>query len=757
MTNTPDDHSSRPPLQSFNGGEPEDEIDLGDLFNTLLDSKWLILAVTLCTLAIGIAKIAIDRPVFQADGLLQIKDKVKPLSGLESLTGILDSNASVAAEIELLNSRMILGKVIHNLHLDIDASPNYFPLIGEAIARQFVKRHGQDGKLAEPLLGLSNYSWGGEFIQVDTFDVPANLENRSFLLEAGEAGRFRLLLDNELILEGKVGTSATRQSISDKHTQPISIFVSVLQARPGTHFTVIRLSENEAILRLRDKISITEKGKGTGILKLDVESHSPVEAVRILNEIANIYLQQNVEEKSAESQKTLAFLEQQLPDIKAQLDAAVDRLNEYKILKGSVDLDIETRNILGSAVTLKTEITLLQQKRDELRQRFTESHPQIIAIDKQIARLQGQMSAFDRQIGSLPETQQVVLELSRDVQVNTELYTAMLNSMQTLRVAKEGTIGNVRIVDYAILPTEPVKPRKMLITGIAFILGLVMGIFAALFRKMLHQGIEDPGLIEKLLNTPVYATVPHSTDQQMISSRFNKKYALRYPQPNILALTNKEDLAIESLRSLRTTLHFAFLEAKNNTLMITGPSPTIGKSFISVNLAAVMADTGKKILLIDGDMRRGSAHLMIGVSRENGLSELIIGTIEVESAIVKTAHPNLDFISAGTIPPNPSELLLHERFNLLLKNISQHYELVIIDSPPVLAVTDAAIIGRLASTTLMVVKAGDHSARELEQSAKKLLQAGVNLKGIVFNDVPESSSSSVYRRYVYQYAYKSGK
>lgn len=733
--------------------EHEDEINLGELFGILLEGKWLILVIALCVLGLSVAKVLIDLPVYQADGLLQIKENSKPMLGLESLTGFLDNDTPVMAEIELLKSRMILGKVIENLHLNIDAYPSYFPLVGRVVARYLANQN--ESVLASPLFDLSHYAWGGEVIQVNTFTVPAYLEDEIFILQAGEAGTFKLLHDDQLILDGEVGKPAS--GTLKGHEQHVSIFIPILKSRPGTHFIVKRVSQNQALKNLRESITIAEKGKGTGILSLTVESFSPQAAVQILNEIANIYLQQNVEEKSAESQKTLAFLEQQLPAIKEQLDTATNALNEFRTRKGSVDLDIETSNMLGSTVTLKTETTLLQQKRDELRQRFTESHPQIIAIDKQITRLQGQMNAFDRQIGSLPETQQIILRLSRDVQVNTELYTTMLNSMQTLRVAKAGTIGNVRIVDYAVLPTEPIKPKKIMIMAIALILGLVLGIITVFVRRMLHQGIEDPDLIEKLLNTPVYATVPHSRDQQENSKRLNTKHPSSYPQPAILALTHKEDLAIESLRSLRTTLHFAFLEAKNNIIMITGPSPAIGKSFISVNLAAVMAEAGKKILLIDGDMRKGSAHQMIGTSRENGLSELIMGAIEMEAAILKTVHPNLDFIPAGAVPPNPSELLLHERFDLLLKNISQHYDLVIIDSPPVLAVTDAAIIGRLASATLMVVKAGQHPARELEQSAKRLLQAGVNLKGIVFNDLPESSSRAGYGNYVYQYAYKSGK
>jgi tyrosine-protein kinase Etk/Wzc len=225
---------------------------------------------------------------------------------------------------------------------------------------------------------------------------------------------------------------------------------------------------------------------------------------------------------------------------------------------------------------------------------------------------------------------------------------------------------------------------------------------------------------------------------------------------------NKDDLAIESLRSLRTTLHFAFLEAQNNIIMITGPSPGVGKTFVSINLAAVLADAGKKILLIDGDMRKGFINKVLGVERENGLSELVSntgsdGVSKWDKAIHRIPIANLDFIPTGTIPPNPSELLLHERFGHLLASISKNYDHVIIDSPPILAVTDAAIIGRLASATLMVVKAGQHPMRELEQSVKRLSQAGVNLKGVVFNDLPELSSRYGYgygqNKYVYQYSY----
>jgi tyrosine-protein kinase Etk/Wzc len=728
-----------------------DAIDLGELMATLIDNKGLIIMITLFALFIGVAKSFLDQPVYKADSLLQIKENSQSMAGLESLVGFAETNIPVQAEIELIKSRMILGKTIKNLHLDIIAKPKYLPFVGEAIARWFQQRN-EDNIVSSPLFGLSHYAWGGEAIQVDTLEVPNDWKDKEIILQAVNKNQFKLIYQDEVILSGEIGKLASKQL---KNQQPVKIFVSYLRSRPGTHFTLIRRSEGEAIRQLKESLHIAEIGKGTGILGLAIESHAPEVAVQVVNEIANTYLQQNVEERSSESQKTLEFLEQQLPVLKEQLETATTTLNDYRTSKGSINLDLETQNILTGAVELNTQLTLLQQKRDELRQKFTDSHPNIIAIDKQINRLQTQINNYEKKIGVLPETQQVILRLSRDVKVNTELYTTLLNHAQTIRVAKAGTVGNVRIIDYAMLPDEPIKPRKPLIIAIALVAGLILGIVAAFVRKSLNRGVKDPDLIEKLLNIPVYATIQHSKHQKIINKKLKNDPPTGNHPPLLLALENKEDLAMESLRSLRTTLHFAFLEARNNIIMITGPSPGIGKTFVSTNLAVIMADAGKKILLIDGDLRRGAVNKSLCTDRKNGLSELITQSVELEKAIQPVPLADIDFIPTGEIPPNPSELLLHEHFGKLLETVSKQYDLIIVDSPPILAATDAAIIGRLASATLMVVKAGAHPLRELEQSVKKLVQAGVNLKGVIFNDIPETSSRYGYGRYVYQYHYRS--
>lgn len=738
---------------NYQANQEDDEIDLGELIATIVDGKYLIAIITLVFLTLGVAKALIDKPIYKADAMLQVEVKSNSLDALASVSSLMAGKESASTEIEIIKSRKVLGEAVKNLNLDIIAKPTYFPKIGAAIARRFQQQNITD-QVSAPLFGLDQYAWGGESIRIDTFLTPESWVDKELTLIAGEQGHFTLADDNQLILEGEVGKPLIEQLADNQQT--LTLFVSLLKARPGTQFTLMKKSLASGINDLSEHLAVVEKGKSTGILSFTFESNSPTAAARTLNEVANIYVKQNVEQKSKEAQNTLEFLDKQLPAIKDQLEVSTTTLNDFRANKGSIDLNLETQNVLAGVVAIKTQLTLLQQKRDELRGKFTESHPAVVAIDKQISRLQLQMSVNDKKIEALPDTQQAILRLSRDVQVSNELYTTLLNNAQTLKVAKAGTVGDVRIIDEAIVPTESIKPKKLLIIVVSLILGVIAGVAWVFIRKAMRRGVEDPEQLEKHLNIPVYATIPHSNEQIKLSEKLKKLDKKHNNQPIILAVENKEDLAIESLRSLRTTLHFAFLEAQNNIIMITGPSPGIGKSFVSINLATVLADAGKKILLIDGDLRKGFINKVLGVNREEGLSDLISSTTTLDKAVRHIAVANIDFISTGSIPPNPSELLLHERLGQLLEILGEQYDHIIIDSPPILAVTDACILGRMASATLMVVKAGQHPMRELEQCTKRLVQSGVHMKGIVFNDLPRTSSSygSGYGKYVYQYNYQ---
>jgi tyrosine-protein kinase Etk/Wzc len=701
----------------------DDELDLGELIGVLIENRWLILIIMLVTSALGWMKAWTETPIYQADALLQVEEKQSGMVTLEA-SELFGGDTSVYSEIEIIKSRSVLGTVVDNLKLDIVAGPEYSPFFGEALARRMPAD-------VRPL------------IRIDSLELPESMKGQSLTLVATGTSSYEVLDEStNLILRGNVGETAGGDAIS--------LFVSKMQGEAGQRFYVQKWPRVLAINSLQNRLSVKEKSDWSSVLSATLEGTDPESVRQQLDGIADAYVRQNVERKSAEAEKTLEFLDEQLPTVRQRMEAAELSLNSYRLEKGSIDLPLETQSILATIVQVENELNTLEQEREKVTLAFTGNHPTVIALDRQIRRANNELAELNSQVRDLPTTQQEVLSLIRDVEVNTVLYTSLLNTAQELRVAKAGTVGNVRVIDYAVEPTIPVSPRKFRILLLSILLGGFLGVAAAFARKALKGGVEDPDLVENHVHVPVYATILHSKRQQKIYGDLKSKQV----NSAILAEDSPDDAAIESLRNLRTALHFGMMDVKNNCIMIAGPSPEIGKSFISVNLAAVLTSNNKKVLLIDGDMRRGHLHEYLGVSRDNGLSEFISGEIPIGGALRETRINGLTFIPTGRIPPNPSELLLHKRFTNCLSVLTPRYDHIIIDSPPILAVTDATIIGQMAGGTLMVLKSGEHPMREIDQAVKRLQQSGVNLRGLLFNDVSIQSQRYGAGKYSYQYSYK---
>lgn len=738
-----------PQSQAYSRLDDQDDegIALGEVIGILMEYRWIVVAVTVLGLLLGGAWVFISKPVYRADALVQVEENgpggssgaMSALKDLGPLLGI-GGDTTVAAEQEILNSRLVLDKVIQKKRLNIQADPRYFPIIGQAIARRY-KGEG----LNSPLLGLSSFAWGGEEIQVDALEVPRDWLDEKLTFVLGEGGSFELFADDdEPVLVGKVGERASSKGYS--------IFVPKVIARPGTRFKLIRLSPDEALETLTKQYALKEKGKKSGILEVSLKGEDADKIGVVLDDILNTYVRQNVERRSAEAENTLKFIETQLPEVKRQLDAAEAAYNGYRQNRGSLDLSIETQSVLGSIVEVDNQIVALKQERDELRQYFTAEHPRIQAVDSKLEKLKARRAEFDGAISKLPDTQQTVLRLARDVEVYTTLYTDLVNTAQQLGVTKAGTIGDVRIIDPAAVTTQPIGLKPVAIIGIGGVVGLILSFGVVWLLRTLNVVVEDPEEVESKLGLPVYASIPHSNEEVSISKRGK---GVKSTEGALLALSNPEDDAIESLRSLRTTIHFALLDAQQNSLLITGASPGLGKSFISMNLGAVLAQAGKRVVIIDADLRRGHINKEFGLSRETGISEFVAGSASLDEIIKPTAVSNLWVVTTGQIPPNPSELLMHLRFEELLEKLGERFDTLIVDAPPILAVSDAAIIGRHVGATLMVARAGRHPIRELEQAVKRLNQSGVHVKGFVFNDLDTNRQRYRYgyKGYVYRYSY----
>ena len=697
--------------------QSEDEIDLSELIGTLIEAKWLISIIAGVFLVAGVFYALVATPIYQADAVLQIEEKSGGMPGLGDLSDMLTTDTLAATEIEIIKSRNIIGKAVDNLNLTLKASPDYLPIIGKAIAR----RHSGAG-VAESSFGMGGYAWGGERIQLQRLVLPSYLREDGVVLIAGEDQQYTLTaIDGEVLLTGKVGEVVS--------TKGVEVFVSELVARVDTKFNLNQSSRIKAINDLQKDISISERGKKTGILRISLDGDNPELIVRIVDTVSGLYLRQNVERMSEEAESGLKFLQEQLPLIKDEMEAAEIELNSYRTSKSSVDLTLEAQSLLNKVVTIETQLAGLEVKRSDLSKKYTEAHPIMMTLSNQEAKLKEQLEQINTKAHGLPKTQQEILRLSRDVEVATTIYTQLLNKVQELKVAKAGTVGNVRIIDTALTAEKPIKPKKAMIVLLSLVLGLFLGIAVAFVRRAMNKGVEDPDAIEKNIGIPVYANVPLSVKQALL----DKDVAAGKAKHAVLCEHDSKDQAIEGLRSLRTNLHFALLEAKNNIVMITGPAPGVGKSFVSTNFAHVVAQANQKVLLIDADLRKGHINKEYDMTRGPGLSELIIGEIDKATAVRSSGFENVDVLTTGDLPPNPSELLMHENFEKYLGEFSKDYDLVLIDTPPLLAVTDAAVVGRLCGTTFVLLRYGVHSMAEIQAVTKRLRQNSIEPRGFVFN------------------------
>lgn len=725
------------------------EIDLMALFGALLDRKYFIIGLTALFMFVGVVYAVLSTPVYQATAMIQVEDSGSSVPGLDDMAGMFESTSTAVTEIELLKSRSVIGEAVDILKLDVIAEPKLFPFIGSRSFRKFAPMN--DGDLAEPSFGASSYAWGGETIDVFRFDVPKSAIGVEFTLVALDNNGVALLNDDgEQILKGKVGQELTNSKFS--------LTVRTLHARPGTEFTITRQDRLNTILDLQAAIGASEKGKDSGIINLSLQSDNPSYAEKVLDKVAAIYVRRNVERNSAEAQKSLEFLEVQLPEIKKQLEFAEQRFNDYQIKRQSINITLETQGVLEQVVKLETKLQELQLKRLEMGRKFKKDHPTYQGLVEQISAVNDQKKQLVGEVGNLPETQQELLRLKRDVEVSNEIYTMLLGKTQELDIVRAGTVGNVRIIDTAEVNTsKPVKPKKALIVVMATMLGGMLAVAIVLIQKAMHRGVEDPSEIEAI-GLPVYASVPYSEYQNKLMSFTKSSKAKAIAKAtSILALDNPADLSIEALRSLRTSLHFAMMEAKNNIIAISGPSPGVGKSFISVNLAAVLAQSGKKVLIIDADMRKGYLQTQFSLTSDDGLSDYLSGRLNLEQVTKASKVDGLKVITRGQIPPNPSELLMHSNFSKLVAEIISAYDIIIIDTPPILAVTDPAIVSAHTGTTLLVTRFGQNHIREIELTRNRFEQNGIDVKGVVFNGVVKKASNAYGYYGYYNYEYKSDK
>ena len=671
----------------------KEDTDLGELLKELAKNWPIMVPIMLLAGIIGVFVAMWVRPVYQVDALLQIESKNNKPSGMMGSLGALFATSSPAeTEMELIKSRQVMGAAVEKMRLDLVADP-------QSKIDRLMHKEGR--------LELSNFS-------VPWDKVAAESRNKPWTVVAKDSeGTFELFdQDKKLVLTGSAGQTYHFPYAGD--TATFGIFRA--DVRAGQTFLVSKLKRLEAIEKFRGAFSVSEKGKKTGILEFSYQDVYADRAVEILNEVASSYLRQNVEERNAEAQKTLEFLEKQLPDVKAQMDSSLMNLNTYRNRVGSVDINAETQD----AIRL-----------------FHSEHPTVKTLEDQENALKRELAGTSSEVKKLPATQQEVLKLQNQVELTKVMYTSMLNNIQQLRLVSAGEVGSVRIIDYAEEVTVPTKPKKKVILCVALFLGFLVGATIVSIKSKFSSGVKSANFIEKETGFTVYAKVPKGNPKGTKGTR-------------PLAVVEPDDVAVESLRALRSSLEFSMMDEGGSIIGVSGLIPGVGKSFISVNLAALFAGLGKKVLLIDADLRKGRLHKEFGIKRGNGLSQILLRKVEAESVTYPTEVENLFVIPCGNVPANPAELLGSKHYAEIINKFKQEYDLVIVDTPPIMLVTDAALACHVADQIVMVIEYNKHSIEAIKDGMSQILKGN-----------PQAHASIVINKYEHSrtegYGYKYGK
>lgn len=714
--------------------------ELSTYVDVIYTHRWLVAGVTFLILLIGIAYAMLARPVYEANMLIHVEEENpnKEIRNLLVQSGSMFSmKTSASAEIELLQSRLVISRAIDKLKLDVSGEPDYLPWVGRWLANY------SEYMPAPNWLRERGYAWGGEQIKIGSFSVPNEFVNRKFELTLENNGRFHIAEPKSgIVATGLVGEPLSFMLPSGAGR--IELLVEQVAAVPGTRFILRHSSRQLLIDEILRRLQVTEQGKQSGIIRASLKGNDAQQVNDLLSEIAKAYISQNASRKTQEADSALAFLEKQLPEMKSQLDGSETRYAKFRNQNSMVDFGEDARISLQQSAAMKTRKMELDQKRHELLTRFTAEHPFVQGVDTQLANVKAEMRQLAGHIKGLPLLEQELIRLGRDVKVNTELYTALLNTARQLRLTTVSKTSNVRLVDMPLKPEKPVSPNQLRIVIVSLMAGLITGLFSAFIRKSLKKSIDDPADIEQTLGMPVYAVIPYSKAQAELPGQAE-------PGPvhtPLLAYSAPTDVAIESLRTFRTVLQYNLTGLNGKIVLITGPTPGTGKSFVSANLAALLGSGGKRVLLIDGDLRNGQLHSYFGMGRQAGLSEVLAGDKRLENVIHKDVQPNVDFITTGALPDNCSELLMRPTLATLLAALEARYDVILIDSAPVLAVSDPIILGMHAAAIYLLIRAGMTTSADMAESVKRLNQAGLSANGFLFNGVALRG-----RQYNYGYCY----
>jgi len=732
----------------------EEEIHLSDYLNVLRRRRSLFYLVFFVVFTLVTLYTFLVTPVYRATGTLYVHDEKGKLDLLGELG--LGQSSPIEAEIQIIQSRTIAEEVVRRLHLDWLVEEKSEDLSGRVL------------------------------------DFSSSAEEPVYQIKLTGKGRYTVLnSDDKPVGEGRSGELLQGDGFE--------LLLTDLPDQPGAGFRLTLLPFNQTVRSLRDRLQVSELGKKTNILSLSYSSIRPIEARDVINTLVQVFQERSVDLKTQEARKSLEFIASQLKNVRQKLDKSEKELETFKRKSGLVQLDTEAESFIERlADTEKQQAALkirkkqlefaveaitdaLAQKKDytptvmandpvvaglaqklveydvqkkALLGEYTLEHPalksllqqvagvqksilatyrsNLLDIEQQQSGLQAELDRYDQQLKQLPEAERQLLQLTRQTQANVGIYTFLLQKHEEARILHASTMSNVDIVDPAITPDKPDKPNKKKNLLLGLIVGLMLGVGAAFFREYMDDTLKDAEQVKQLLGVPALSNIPFLGDKS--ASPKDRLHTL-------VSQLDPKSPSAEAFRVLRTAIHFSTIKQDKKVLLIVSALPGEGKTTVSANLAVTLAQPGQRVLVIGCDLRRPSLHEFFTGHKVPGLTEVLVGDSDFDSAINRNGAPNVDFLSSGSSPPNPVELLGSKPMSSLLSELRSRYDHIILDAPPLLPVTDAIVLSDLADLVLVVYELGRNNRKFTLSLRDKLADVQAPVAGCVLNDKLEKGAS----------------
>lgn len=722
--------------------------DAKEYLRLLLRHKFGLLLTLLLGIGLAMLYLISTAPTYEASTLLEVRDSGKIN---EEDSGVYKEKKDLKEESNILRSRKVLNPIVDQYQLRDTIEAKSIPVLSDVTKRMPF--------LADWIAGLDfakAYAWGNTNLEIAQFSVPREWEDEELILTVLENDRYALERDGqEIINEAAVGENIL---VELGNYDPITLLVTAIDAPEGVRFSLAKQSLQVTISELSSNLITETSDAKSSMINIKLRDEDAKKSANMVNSIAQEYSSVKLSAETRDANAKLNFYTESLPSVEADYRAAQAALTKFKNDGRIVRQDEQTIAALRQMDRLDAEISDLQIELNQKSARYTVGHPDIKRLQKDIDEVRAERNRYAARVRNAPQVEGDLDALENDLEQAKELYTETVNALNKYVRDQKAYVSQVSIIDEALTPRKPISPNPLLAVVGGTLATMFLYMLYLTLRSALSTVISDQDALERASGLPVFMNIPKSGAQKRLGSGANVNprrllpgatsgsRALATADSNVLALSKPEDYSIENLRGLRSMLEDVMDGAANNVLMITSPLPSMGKSFVSMNLAVLLAQAGKRVLLIDADYQRGQLHKSLGLPMGPGLPEVVRGKSELKETVKPTSVQNLYCIPRGFMGGEAGrEMPSDKEFSAFMQVVAPRFDIAIIDTPPVLSVATAMSLGKHAGSSIMIIKEGEVKEPQLTEALKRLSFSGVRVNGCILN----GSSAPTPRHYAY--------